>query len=111
MAVRRTVFRNRGLPYLLVMPQLVVTIVFFFWPAGKSLYLSVFKSPPFGGRDVFVGFDNFAALLRDREYYESVLNSFVFAAGVTGLSVIGGAVIGEVAQHEKRRAGLLCHAP
>jgi len=50
--MKRTVFPNRWLPYLLVLPQMLVTIVFFFWPAGKSLYLSVFKSPPFGGRDV-----------------------------------------------------------
>ena len=53
--MKRTVFPNRWLPYLLVVPQVAVTIVFFFWPAGKSLYLAVFKSPPFGGRDIFVG--------------------------------------------------------
>ena len=103
--MKRTVFPNRWLPYLLVLPQVAVTIVFFFWPAGKSLYLSVFKSPPFGGRDVFVGFDNFAALLWDREYYESVLNSFVFAAGVTGLSVIGGLVIAVLANQKIRGLG------
>jgi sn-glycerol 3-phosphate transport system permease protein len=100
--VKRTVFPNRWLPYLLVLPQLAVTIVFFFWPAAKSLYLSVFKSPPFGGRDVFVGLDNFTALLRDREYYESVLNSFVFALGVTGLSVVGGLVIAVLANQKIR---------
>jgi len=77
-----------------------VTIVFFFWPAGKSLYLSVFKSPPFGGRDIFVGLDNFAALLQDREYYESVLNSFVFAGGVTLLSVAGGLVVAVLANQK-----------
>jgi len=100
--LKRTVFPNRWLPYLLVLPQLAVTIVFFFWPAAKSLYLSVFKSPPFGGRDVFVGLDNFTALLRDREYYESVLNSFVFALGVTGLSVVGGLVIAVLANQKIR---------
>ncbi|PYM21337.1 MAG: glycerol-3-phosphate transporter permease [Candidatus Rokuibacteriota bacterium] len=100
--MKRTVFPNRWLPYLLVLPQLAVTIVFFFWPAAKSLYLSVFKSPPFGGRDVFVGLDNFTALLRDREYYESVLNSFVFALGVTGLSVVGGLVIAVLANQKIR---------
>ena len=85
--MKRTVFRSRWLPYVLVLPQVVVTIVFFFWPAGKSLYLSLFKSPPFGGRDIFVGLDNFRTLLVDPEYYASVVNSFVFAGSVTVASV------------------------
>ena len=103
--MKRTVFPNRWLPYLLVAPQVAVTIVFFFWPAGKSLYLSVFKSPPFGGRDIFVGLDNFAALLRDPEYYESVFNSFVFAGGVTLLSVAGGLVVAVLANQKIRGLG------
>jgi sn-glycerol 3-phosphate transport system permease protein len=103
--VKRTVFPNRWLPYLLVMPQVAVTIVFFVWPAGKSLYLSVFKSPPFGGRDVFVGLDNFTTLLSEREYYESVANSFVFALGVTGLSVAGGLVVAVLANQKIRGLG------
>jgi sn-glycerol 3-phosphate transport system permease protein len=104
--VKRTVFRNRWLPYLLVFPQVAVTVVFFFWPAGKSLYLSVFKSPPFGGRDVFVGLDNFRALLTTSEYYDSVINSFVFAGGVTALSVVGGLVVAALANQKVRGRAL-----
>jgi sn-glycerol 3-phosphate transport system permease protein len=104
--VKRTVFRNRWLPYLLVAPQVAVTLVFFVWPAGKSLYLSVFKSPPFGGRDVFVGLDNFRTLLTTAEYYDSVINSFVFAGGVTALSVIGGLVVAALANVRVRGRGL-----
>jgi sn-glycerol 3-phosphate transport system permease protein len=100
--VKRTVFPNRWLPYGLVLPQVLVTVVFFFWPAGKSLYLSVFKSPPFGGRDIFVGLENFTILLTDREYYDSVVNSFVFAGGVTLLSVAGGLVIATLANQKIR---------
>jgi sn-glycerol 3-phosphate transport system permease protein len=104
--VKRTVFPNRWLPYLLVLPQLAVTAVFFFWPAGKSLYLSFFRSPPFGGRDVFVGLDNFTALLTNAEYYESVLNSFIFAFAVTGLSVAGGLVVATLANQKIRGLAL-----
>jgi sn-glycerol 3-phosphate transport system permease protein len=100
--VKRTVFPNRWLPYVLVLPQVAVTVLFFFWPAAKSLYLSVFKSPPFGGRDIFVGLDNFVALLTDRAYYDSVVNSFVFAGGVTGLSVVGGLVVATLANQKLR---------
>src|SRR5207302_4721346 len=100
--MKRTVFPNRWLPYLLVLPQMLVTIVFFFWPAGKSLYLSVFKSPPFGGRDIYVGRDNFTQLLTTPEYYDSVLNSFVFAGGVTLLSVALGLVVAGLANQKIR---------
>ena len=104
--MKRTVFPGRWLPYVLVLPQVAVTIVFFFWPAAKSLYLSVFKSPPFGGRDIFVGLDNFAALLIDRAYYESVVNSFIFAGGVTVLSVAGGLVVATLANQKLRGLAL-----
>ena len=98
--MKRTVFPNRVLPYLLVLPQVLVTLVFFFWPAGKSLYLSVFKSPPFGGRDVYVGLDNFYALLTSVEYYTSVINSFVFAIFVTALGVGGGLIVAALANQK-----------
>ena len=100
--MRRTVFRNRWLPYLLVLPQVAVTVVFFFWPAAKSLYLSLFRSPPFGGRDVFVGVENFTALLITPDYYDTVINSFVFAGGVTFLSVAGGLVVAGLANQKIR---------
>ena len=103
--MKRTVFSNRWLPYLLVLPQVLVTLVFFFWPAAKALYLSLFKSAPFGGRDVFVGLDNFTALLSDAEYYDSVINSFIFAAGVTGLSVVAGLVVATLANQKIRALG------
>lgn len=104
--MKRTVFRNRWLPYLLVLPQLAVTIVFFMWPAAKSLYLSVFKSPPFGGRDIFVGIENFTALLTSPDYYTSVVNSFVFAGGVTAISVVGGLLVATLANQKIRGLGV-----
>ncbi|MBI4271163.1 MAG: ABC transporter permease subunit [Candidatus Rokubacteria bacterium] len=104
--MRRAVFANRWLPYLLVLPQVLVTVVFFFWPAVKSFYLSVFKSPPFGGRDIFIGLDNFTALLTTSDYYDSVVSSFVFAGGVTGLSVVGGLVVAALANQKIRGLAL-----
>ncbi|MBM4439261.1 MAG: ABC transporter permease subunit [Candidatus Rokubacteria bacterium] len=100
--MKRTVFANRWLPYLLVLPQVLVTLVFFFWPAGKSLYLSFFKSAPFGGNDVFVGLDNFRQLLTNPDYYDSVVNSFIFAGGVTALSVGGALLVATLANQKIR---------
>src|SRR3989338_6926184 len=84
--MKRAVFKNRGLPYLLVLPQIVVTLVFFFWPAFESLRLSFFRTSPFGDKTSFVGLENFVNLLSSAEYYQSIANTFVFAFGVTALA-------------------------
>ena len=81
--MKRTVFRNRWLPYALVAPQLVVTIVFFFWPAFDSLRLSLYRASPFGDRLIFIGSGNFARLLGDPAYFRSVATSFAFSLVVT----------------------------
>ena len=100
--MQRTVFRSRWLPYLLVFPQVAVTVVFFFWPALKSLQLSLYRVSPFGDNMSFVGLENFAKLLGDPEYYQSVVNSFVFAGGVTLLSVGGSLVMAALATQKIR---------
>lgn len=73
------VFRDRFFPYLLVLPQLALTGVFFFWPAGMALYRSVLKTDPFGLRSRFVGVANLVRLFHDPHYLSSVRLSFVFA--------------------------------
>ncbi len=100
--MQRTVFRNRYLPYLLVFPQMAVTVLFFFWPALKSLQLSVYRVSPFGDSMTFVGLANFTKLLGDAEYYRSVANSFVFAGGVTVLAVGGSLLMAALATQKIR---------
>ncbi|HEY7653550.1 MAG TPA: ABC transporter permease subunit [Methylomirabilota bacterium] len=100
--MQRTVFRSRWLPYLLVAPQMAVTVVFFFWPALKSLQLSVYRVSPFGDRSTFVGLENFRKLLADPDYYASVLNSFVFAGGVTVFAVLAALILAGLATQKIR---------
>jgi sn-glycerol 3-phosphate transport system permease protein len=105
--MKRSVFKNRGLPYLLVLPQVLVTVVFFFWPAIESLRLSFFRTSAFGDKTTFVGFDNFARLLGSSAYYQSILNTFVFAFGVTALGVGAGLFVAALASQSIR--GLLAY--
>lgn len=56
-------FRHRALPWLLVMPQLAVTAVFFLWPAGKALWYSLQDIDPFGLVGGFAGLKISAACL------------------------------------------------
>ena len=85
--MQKSIFHNRWLPYLLIAPQIIVVLVFFFWPAFDSLRLSVFQVSPFGDKQIFVGLDNFVSLFVSSEYHRSVLHSFVFSFGVTFLTL------------------------
>jgi sn-glycerol 3-phosphate transport system permease protein len=87
MEAKRVTFRGSALPYLLLAPQLAVTLVFFLWPAAQALYGSLFAEDPFGLSRTFVGLGNFAALLADPAYLNAVLVTLVFSASVTALSM------------------------
>ena len=85
----RATFRNRQLPYLLVLPQVVVVLVFFVWPGLESMRLAFYRTSPFGDRLMFVGIENFTQLLGSERYLRSILASGLFASGVT----VGGLTI------------------
>lgn len=75
----RVVFPNKVLPYLLVAPQLAITLVFFYWPAGQALYQSMLKEDPFGLKSKFVWFANFEKVLADPAYVNSIKVTAVFS--------------------------------
>jgi ABC-type sugar transport system permease subunit len=64
---RKTVFPQRLLPYLLLAPQLLITAVFFFWPAAQAVWFSFLRQDAFGIRTSFVGFENFADRIVPRQ--------------------------------------------
>ena len=80
---RRTIFRNKLLPYLLLIPQLAVTIIFFFYPAAQALYQSMLFEDPFGLRTQFVWFENFQTVLSSPLYLEAARVTVVFSVAVT----------------------------
>ncbi len=84
---KRVTFNNRLLPYALVAPQMLVTAIFFFWPAGQAIYQSAFIPDPFGLRSLFVGFGNFEFLFSDPYYLASFQTTAVFSSLVTGISM------------------------
>ena len=87
MQTKRTTFPSAWLPYLLLAPQIAVTLVFFIWPAAQALLQSVRREDAFGFRTVFVGFDNFRDLFADRFYVNAMEVTLVFSLAVTLLSM------------------------
>ena len=80
---KRVTFDNRWLPYLLIAPQLLVTLVFFFWPAGQAVWQSMYLPDPFGLSSQFVGAENFTYLLEDPYYRASFVTTAIFSTLVT----------------------------
>jgi sn-glycerol 3-phosphate transport system permease protein len=101
---RRVVFRERLLPYLLLAPQLLVTLVFFFWPAGQAVWYSTRREDPFGLRSAFVGLDNFVTILTDPGYLDSLWITVVFSVSVTLLALVPSLLLAVMADRVIRGA-------
>lgn len=101
---RKVYFNNKALPYLLLAPQLAVTAVFFFWPAGQALFMSVLQQDPFGARVVFVGLENFAALIAEPDYLAAMWRTAWFSLAVTLLAMVPALLLAVMADRVARWA-------
>ena len=86
---KRVRFKSSWLPWALIAPQMVIVLVFFFWPAAQALYQSLLTQDPFGLSTEFVGLENFRRLWADDTYLASFATTAVFSllVAVTGLSI------------------------
>lgn len=93
-------FRNRWLPYLLLLPTLVILVVFLYYPVINTFQLSLYKAAPNGLDLTYVGTENFGKLLDPKlttnestgatqlkgEYFLVLSRSITFS----GVIVLGG---------------------
>jgi sn-glycerol 3-phosphate transport system permease protein len=99
---RRTTFDGWLLPALLVLPQLLLTIFFFLWPATEALWSSLTTTDPFGQGSIFVGLDNFNDLFGDPLYLQSILRTVIFCAVVSVLAMSVALLLAVFADREIR---------
>ena len=105
MQTKRTVFPDRVLPHALLLPQLAVTAVFFFWPAGQAIWQSFLREDAFGFRSTFVGLENYARLFADPNYLNSLSVTAVFATSTAALSLLLALVLAVSVDRLVRTAG------
>jgi sn-glycerol 3-phosphate transport system permease protein len=84
---RRTLFNGWLLPVALLLPQLLVTIFFFYWPAGEAIWSSMTTTDPFGQGYVFVGLANFIDLFTDPLYLATIIRTIFFCIAVSVLAM------------------------
>jgi sn-glycerol 3-phosphate transport system permease protein len=94
---KRVVFQHRILPYVLVAPQLLITLVFFIWPAAQALFQSVLLEDAFGLSTRFVWLENFQRLFGDPNYLNASRVTLVFAVATATLAMSLGLLLATMA--------------
>lgn len=105
MQTKRTIFGNKGLPYLLLAPQLVITAIFFLWPAGQAVRQSFLREDAFGLSTTFVGLRNYRALFDNPEYLDALQVTVVFSITTVVLSLSIALVLALAVDRMLRSAG------
>jgi sn-glycerol 3-phosphate transport system permease protein len=101
---RRVVFSGWLFPVALLLPQLAVTVIFFFLPAGQAIVQSVQGSDAFGLSTRFVGAENFSALFADPNYLSSFGVTAEFSICVALLALAPGLLFAVMADRVVRGA-------
>ena len=103
---RRTIFGGWALPAAFVLPQLLLTIFFFLWPAGQAIYGSLTRQDAFGLKTQFIGLENFVDLFTDPLYVESMWRTLGFCLAVTILSMSVALLLAVFADREIKGRGI-----
>src|SRR6478609_10160632 len=80
-------FKGLTIPFLLLAPQLAITIVFFYWPASQAVWQSFLLEDAFGTSTEFVWFENYQTLFADPGYLKAFINTAIFSTFVCVLSL------------------------
>ena len=103
--MRKVGFNNKFLPYVLIAPQIAITVVFFYWPASQAVWQSFLIQDAFGTRTEFVWFENYQLLFRDWAYFNAFIVTVVFSTAVASLSLGVALVLAVQADKQIRGAG------
>ena len=102
---KRVLFKSALLPWALVAPQMLIVLVFFFWPASQAVYQSVLSEDAFGTSSEFVGMLNFSRLWADDTYLNSFKVTAIFSVLVAGCGLAIALLLAVMANGVIRGAG------
>lgn len=80
-------FTGLTVPLLLLLPQLAITVLFFYWPASQAVWQSFLLQDAFGTSTEFVWFENYQTLFSDPGYLKAFINTAIFSSFVCVLSI------------------------
>ena len=73
--------------WLLLLPAAVLLVTFTHYPVAATIYTSLFSTPKPGRPSLWVGLDNYQAMVEDPVFWQALGNNFWFALGTIPLSV------------------------
>ena len=103
---KQSVFHAPWLAFFLLVPQVSVVVIFFYWPAVQAVWQSFLLQDAFGLSTSFVWFENYADLLSQREYFNAIVRTFAFSAAIAGSSLSFALLLAVMADKPIRAAGV-----
>lgn len=103
--MRKVVFKGTALPLLLIAPQIAITVIFFYWPAGQAVWQSFLIQDAFGTTTEFVWLENYEFLFKDAAYYNAIGVTAVFSTAVAVLSLGLALLLAVMADKQLKGAG------
>jgi len=86
---RPNAFRASLVPYLYILPALIATAVWVYWPLLGTLQLSFFQWNLLPTRTpIWVGTDNYQQLIRQPELGRATLNNILYVLGLLPFSIV-----------------------
>ena len=102
-----TKWKERGLAYLFLFPALLIFGVFIFYPLIKSMYLGLYRSPPFPGLpSTYVGLDQYKDVLSSSDFLNSLKVTVLFAVMTVPTGIAAGLALAVLAHQKLRGIGI-----
>src|ERR1041384_925015 len=103
---KRAIFSHRLLPCALLVPQIAVTLIFFYWPASQAVGRSFLLQDAFGLSTSFVWLENYRELFSQPDYYRTVATTLMFSGAVALLSLSCALLLASQADKQLAGAGI-----
>jgi len=78
-------WRVHVIGWLLLLPAAVLLVAFTHYPVAATIYTSLFSNPKAGRAGVWVGLENYHAMVEDPVFWQAVGNNLWFAVGTNGM--------------------------
>lgn len=104
MVGKQVIFKEKGLPYLLIGPEVILVLLFFIFPATQALLQSLYREDAFGITRVFIGLDNFRRALSEPLYTRAIWTTIAFALTVAASTMTIALFLSALANNIGRRS-------
>ncbi|WP_157154345.1 carbohydrate ABC transporter permease [Brachyspira murdochii] len=100
--------KNKVLPYILILPAVVIMAVFVLYPIIVTFFYSLRKMKLTSPKDTaFIGFDNYIYTLKSFDFWYSLQNSIIIMIIVVIICVLLGLLFASILNFESRLKNIL----